>query len=342
MRRWIPIVMIIVMVLVLVPTTSTQAQGVFGCPFTNQQDCDLLLSAVQNTGELDTVNIDDISLGLLVTFDDSINVVELSANGPTVLNEEGDVSQARWDAALMSNDDISPFKLILKDGSLYVDVKPSDDTSDWLAIDPSDVGAGEIVDFTFLFNTLNFKNLVDVLNDVGDGVVWTKGMDTDIKGEVASVYFAEFSTSSLVQTSYFYQQVKVSIVDLARGAGLGNIDEDTTSFIIDFLVDILADQLGAANFRVKWIIGQQSQQLYALSIDGRGDIDLGLLAPVLDLKQDGGFSYTVNINVNLSAHNQPVEVTIPENRVGAGAAAFDGILQFILELLFGQRAELQL
>jgi hypothetical protein len=342
MRRWIPIVMIIVMVFVMMPVEQTKAQGVFGCPLPDQQDCDLLIAAVENTSQLQAVNVDNLALGLLISFPDNINIVEISANGPTVLDDEGDVSQARWDAALTSNEDVSPFKLILKDGSLYVDVQPSDETSDWLAIDPSDVGAGDIVDLTFLFNTLNFRNLVDVLNDIGEGVVWTRGPDTDIKGEPGSVFFAEFSTATLVQTSYFYEQVKVFIIDLARSAGLGSLDEDTTSFIIDFFVDVLADELGAANFRVKWVIGQQTQSLYALSIDGRGDIDLSVLAPVLELGPEEAFSYTVNVNVNLSQHNLPVAVEVPENRVGAGAAAFDGLLQLLLDLIFGGQAALQL
>ena len=337
--RWVlPFLLIVVLVGLSVPTAppSAQAQGIFGCPFESQADCELLIAALDNTRALDTVHIDDLSLVAFFLADSANTTVQASVSGPTVLTD-GDVTSTDWASEIVFGSTDAKWGLRLLDGVLYVDTDTRDAASPWYEYDPSSFGAGSF-DVPGLISTVTLSDLLDILNEVGDGVTWTRGQDTRINGVAVGMFTAEFSTASLVSTAFANEQITnllLSVIDLI---GLDAIDADILQFVLDFLIDMLQDQLGGATFEITWLVGIDDEQLYGLSIEGNASLDLTLLSMFVGAIGEAlpsQLSVTFDLNLNLSEHNAAVSIDIPENVEGAGSAIFDELFKGLLGDIFG-------
>lgn len=340
MKRLLPLLVVVALAGALLaplasPDHRAQAQGVFGCPFDSQRDCDRLIDAIDNTATIESVYVSEFVVNLTVAVDDNPANLGFVASGPTTIGENGDVVGLEWAAVLDTNDNPNPFNLRLVDGVLYVDIRPNEDDDSWLAYDPVDVGTEGLTDLTGIFNTLNFGRLMTALNDIGDGVRWSVGGQTEVDGQPAYLYYARFSTASLLQTSYVYEQIKLFMVQILQDLGLDLLEDEALSFLVDLVVTTVADQLGGTDFTLEWVVGDAEPLIYGLSLVGEGAIDLSVLGTFDEGMSalPGDFSYQLDVAIDLSDHNAIYQIERPEMVEGAGTALINELLQILFGLL---------
>lgn len=318
------------------PTPTAHAQGIFGCPLPSQQDCDLLLSAVDNMRALESVHVDEIGLQALIMADGRPTSIELSASGPTHLHPNGDVANLEWRVEPRVGGGTLPFVLRVVDGIVYLDVEPNNPNNDWLGYDGTAVGTGQ-PDLTGVFNTLNFGNLIGILNEVSDGVEWTVQPDTRLNGQDMAVFEARFSVASLVRTTYAYRQLELLLGILAQQLGFRQVDQNLVEFALDFIITGLSQQLGGTDFAITWLIGRDDQQIHRLDLRGAARIDLLFLSFLVN---DVGLlpeevQFNLQLSVALNEHNAAPTVTAPENVTMVDPALIQRLLDELLAEWFG-------
>lgn len=340
LRWFLPFAMLIVLILPFVPTTtSTQtasAQGIFGCPFDSQRDCDLFINAVENTAGLSSVNVDELSLNMIMLADNRPTSLQALAAGPTYFNEDGDISDLDWDANLMVEGVRMPFYVRNANGTLYFDVEPNNVNNAWLSYNSDQMGTG-FINLSNILTLLTIDQLVETLNEVGDGVTWSRGEDITVNGQPAGVFYAEFSSASLVTTSFAYEQLTLLLTDIFETVGV-SLDANTTEFILDFVISTLRTQMGGADFQVTWIIGLEDELLHSLNIAGGADLNTSILSLIggeLALALPNELNFNLEMDVALSQHNAAPAVTVPENIESVEYGAIEEIFGEFLDLFLG-------
>ncbi len=337
LRWFMPFAMLITLILPLVPVATApqtaSAQGIFGCPFDSQRDCDLFINAVENTAGLSSVNVDELSFNMIMLADNRPTSVQVLAEGPTYFDENGDIADLDWTTNLMVEGVRMPFNFRNADGTLYFDVEPNNENNAWLSYDSDQMGTG-FINLSNILTLLTIDQLVETLNEVGDGVTWSRGEDITVNGQPAGVFYAEFSSASLVTTSFAYEQMTLLLSDVFDSVGI-SLDADTTEFILDFVVSTLRSQLGGADFQITWIIGLEDEMVYSLNIAGGADINtsvLSFLGGELALSLPNELSFNLEMDVALSQHNAAPAVTVPDNVEAVEYGAIEGIFGEFLDL----------
>lgn len=336
----LPFVMITTLIVMLVPAStpphSAKAQGIFGCPFESQRDCELFINAVENTAALNSVNIDNLSLNMIMLVDNRPTSLQVSTQGPTYFAEDGAIANLDWANNLSVEGVQMPFNLRQVDGLLYFDVEPNNANNDWLSYNSDQMGTG-FINLSNILTLLTLDQLVETLNEVGDGVTWSRGEDITANGQPAAVFNAKFSSASLVQTSFVYEQLTLLLADIFDTVGLA-LDADTTKFILDFVISTLRTQLGGADFEVIWVVGIEDALVHSLNIQGGLDIDtsfLSILGDGLALSLPNEFGLNMEIDLALSQHNEADTISVPENVEAVEYDAIEELFSEFLDLLLG-------
>ena len=315
------------------PPQTAAAQGIFGCPFESQRDCELFINAVENTAGLSSVNVDNLSFNMIMLADNRPSSVQVIAQGPTYFDAEGNISDLDWATNLMVEGVRMPFNFRNANGVLYFDVEPNNANNAWLSYNSDQLGTG-FIELNNILTLLTMNQLVDTLNEVGDGVTWSRGEDTTVDGQPAAVFQAEFSSASLVTTSFVYEQFTLLLTDLFDSVGL-SLNADTTEFILNFVISTLRGQVGGADFEVTWVIGIEDEVVYALNLAGGADINtaiLSFLGGELSLGLPNELGFNLELDVQLSQHNEANIVAVPENIEAVEYGAIQEIFGEFLDL----------